>query len=426
VDAIEARQQQGQPGARHRHVVQAAIGIAVARRPGDRCLPPAAVEHRDMVEFESFGAVRGQQQQAALPSRASRPHSASHSMKCWRGRSAPPVSPVYSAAASSSIARTDAWPATGQPAIAGPLTRVARVVVQPVEQPLRVALAPELRAFFPRHLHRDAVQFAASCVAAPSHCHSRAITAQRAQSQSGVRLARRCNSPSTATACVLASPPTGRIWTRPFASGSMLRPCAAGRQLPARTIDADRVRRLHAVRRRRDQPVGGVDQVRRRAVVVDQMHGAGGIVGLEAADELDRSAAEGVDVLVIVADGEEIQARVLVASAAPGEGADQFVLLRPDVLVLVDQNPAEAAQQALALFVGLLWRQLIAAQQRDRLPADVVQRGSEAASLASSWSRPTKLAPTSRMARASQVRTLTARASSPIRSPSRWRICAAA
>jgi hypothetical protein len=52
----------------------------------------------------------------------------------------------------------------------------------------------------------------------------------------------------------------------------------------------------------------------------------------------------------------KIEARVFVAAAASGEGADQFVLPGPDVLVLLDENPAKATQQPVALGVGLLGR----------------------------------------------------------------------
>lgn len=87
------------------------------------------------------------------------------------------------------------------------------------------------------------------------------------------------------------------------------------------------------------------------------------VVG-EPADELDRGAGEGVDVLIIVADSEQVEPAVLVAALAAGQGRDQGVLGGADVLVFVDEDPAEAGQQAVALHIGVLRRQAAPFEQR--------------------------------------------------------------
>jgi len=148
------------------------------------------------------------------------------------------------------------------------------------------------------------------------------------------------------------------------------------REAPARrlrrpdTVDADRLIGLHALAVAPDERIGRRDDVRAAAVVLDQIVQLGGVVLLEPPDVLDAGAAEGVDVLVVVADGEQREPGVLavVLQGAPGDGAHQPVLLGVDVLVLVHQDVPVAGQQLLAGRVrGNAQQRLPALQQVQRL-----------------------------------------------------------
>jgi hypothetical protein len=78
-----------------------------------------------------------------------------------------------------------------------------------------------------------------------------------------------------------------------------------------------------------------------------------------------------------------------------------------DVLVFIDEDPAEAGQQ-VALRVGILWRQAAPFEQRRGFAQDGIE-----VVIACAW-RSAKLAPTRRMASAWQVSTVTPWASLPI------------
>jgi hypothetical protein len=80
---------------------------------------------------------------------------------------------------------------------------------------------------------------------------------------------------------------------------------AAGGEECALFIDTDGLVGLHAVRIEGDELVGGFDDVGGGAVVFDEVMDIGLVVLLEAADELHVGAAEGVDILVIIADGHD-------------------------------------------------------------------------------------------------------------------------
>ena len=110
------------------------------------------------------------------------------------------------------------------------------------------------------------------------------------------------------------------------------------------------------------------------AIVVDEERGLRSIVRLEAADELHRSAVEGVDVLVVVTYREESELAILLVQGSSREGRNQFVLFRVDVLILVHQDPAEAGEKAFAPLVGLLLREVFAAQLGYRLPHHFLER----------------------------------------------------
>ena len=58
---------------------------------------------------------------------------------------------------------------------------------------------------------------------------------------------------------------------------------------------------------------------------------------------------------------------------SPCDGGDQFILVRSDVLILVDQDPAVSLDQRVALRLGLIAGEPIAPQQRDRLLEDLVE-----------------------------------------------------
>ena len=111
--------------------------------------------------------------------------------------------------------------------------------------------------------------------------------------------------------------------------------------------------RFHALAGWRDQGVGGADDICGRPVVFDQKLGLCLVILGKAADEFDRGSGKGVDVLVVVADGKEVEFAVFIAALAPGQGRDQRVLFGADVLVFIDQNPAESGEQAIPLLIGV-------------------------------------------------------------------------
>jgi len=86
-------------GARHRDVVQPTRGIGVA---GGIALVPVAVEHDHMIELESFGAVRSEQQQSGLPTTRFAGPFGEPVEKVGEWRCAPAVSMSYSPTASDS------------------------------------------------------------------------------------------------------------------------------------------------------------------------------------------------------------------------------------------------------------------------------------------------------------------------------------
>ena len=110
-----------------------------------------------------------------------------------------------------------------------------------------------------------------------------------------------------------------------------------------------------------------------RAVVVGQVCGPGLVVFLEAPDVLGGRAAEGVDVLVIVSNGEDGEFLVVFVPGASGQRRYQIVLVPLDVLVLVHQDPTEAGQQAVPLFVGILGRCVSAVEEGGGLDQDLVK-----------------------------------------------------
>jgi hypothetical protein len=57
---------------------------------------------------------------------------------------------------------------------------------------------------------------------------------------------------------------------------------------------------LHPVRSWRNHTIGCMDNRRCGAIVLGQIAGLGSVISLEASDELNRSAGEGIDVLVVI------------------------------------------------------------------------------------------------------------------------------
>ena len=90
-----------------------------------------------------------------------------------------------------------------------------------------------------------------------------------------------------------------------FAHRVQCLPGTTRRLLGAGPFDGDRMRRLHTAACRLDHRVSGGDDVGGRAIVFDQVGGLGVVVRLEAADEFDGCTRERVDVLIVVAHGEE-------------------------------------------------------------------------------------------------------------------------
>ena len=127
-------------------------------------------------------------------------------------------------------------------------------------------------------------------------------------------------------------------------------------------VDVDRTLGLHPLLRRFNDGIGCRDDVGRGAVVCRQVAGPGIVIFFKPADELHRSALEGIDVLVVVSHGKEGEFAGVLVQAAPGQGRDQLVLIGINILVLVNQDPAETRQQLLPPPVGLLHQQILPPQ----------------------------------------------------------------
>ena len=151
-------------------------------------------------------------------------------------------------------------------------------------------------------------------------------------------------------------------------------PRPARRVFLARPVDMDRAVGLHPFPRRRDDRVGRRNNVAGRAVIGGEVGGLRAVVRFEPADEFDRRALEGVNVLVVVADREQGELAGLVLDGPPGQRGNQGIFLFADILVFVDKDPAEAGEQPFPLFVRLLRRQALAAQQTGCAVQDVPEQ----------------------------------------------------
>ena len=113
-----------------------------------------------------------------------------------------------------------------------------------------------------------------------------------------------------------------------------------------------------------------VDDVAGRAVVLDEILLLRVVFLREAADEAHRCALPRVDVLIVVADGEQVQSRIVFGQRLSGERRDEFVLRLADVLVLVDQNPVEAPEHLLPTDEC---RRLVAPKKLGGVPQDLAE-----------------------------------------------------
>ena len=126
-----------------------------------------------------------------------------------------------------------------------------------------------------------------------------------------------------------------------------------GWQVPALAVHGDGLFGLHPRRCGCNDPVRRLDDMAGRPIILDQVFRPRAVILFELADETDRSAREGIDVLVVVAHREEAEPQVGIVQRAPGDGGDQGVLFAADILIFVDQNPAIALDQRIALCLGL-------------------------------------------------------------------------
>jgi len=87
----------------------------------------------------------------------------------------------------------------------------------------------------------------------------------------------------------------------------------------------------------------------------------------------ETGTGESIDVLVIIAHGKQGKPLVGVVQRSPGDGGDQCVFFGSDVLVFVDQDPAIALDQRLALRFGLGPAEALAVDQVHRLAQQGVE-----------------------------------------------------
>ena len=130
---------------------------------------------------------------------------------------------------------------------------------------------------------------------------------------------------------------------------------------------------LHPVRGPLNDTAGRFNYVVRGAIVLHQVSGLCPVLGLEPVDVLGGRSAEGVDVLVVVAHGQDAQFLVGFIPGAAGQRRDQVVLLLLNVLVLVHQDPPESGHDAVPLLVGLRTVGALALQNSGGLDENVVE-----------------------------------------------------
>ena len=109
-------------------------------------------------------------------------------------------------------------------------------------------------------------------------------------------------------------------------------------------INADRLANLHAVRIGGNQQVCGLDDMASGTVVFHQVENLSRVILVETADEFHIAAAERVNVLIIVSDGQDGEFKVGVIQRPAGNRADQLVLRLVNVLVFVHQDMLETGE----------------------------------------------------------------------------------
>ncbi len=121
----------------------------------------------------------------------------------------------------------------------------------------------------------------------------------------------------------------------------------------APVVDLDGMCTLHAILIVLNQAVGGLDDVGGGTIVPGQVVSLGVVILFEATDKADIRFAEGVDRLVVITHGHQVQARVLILFAFANQCGDQLVLLFVNVLIFVDEQELQPTQQLFPLFFQL-------------------------------------------------------------------------
>ncbi|MPN15402.1 hypothetical protein SDC9_162734 [bioreactor metagenome] len=122
---------------------------------------------------------------------------------------------------------------------------------------------------------------------------------------------------------------------------------AMGQVVPG-MVDTDVLAGLHALARGFDDAVGRVDDVLGGTVVFHQRVASRVVVGFELADVAHTGAVERIDVLVVIANHHQRDAVFFGLQRATGDGADQGVVVAVDVLIFIDEQEAQAGEQAVA------------------------------------------------------------------------------
>ena len=339
---LEAHERKGLPGARHRDVVQPARIVWILAMSG---AVPAAVQCGHMIELQTLCAVRGQQQKAALaPANVTPPFGQPLDEVAHRGFPAAGFQRVLVDGLAQQVVPRAGGFRLRSAVQGGAVDDTALPAAQPFDERPGLAQAPEVRNFLIARLRRNTVRLAERAhrnqilPLARDHRAPRPVPVRRKGGKAqqlrhgGSRLRNRV----AAGRQDLHPPQRDRV---------EFLPRSARRVLHARSVDVEGVPGLHPLPRRLDHRVGGGDDVAGGTVVAGEIGGPGSVIRLETADELHRGAVEGVDVLIVVADREQGELARLVVERSPGQRRYQGVLVRADVLVLIDKDPAEPRQQ---------------------------------------------------------------------------------
>ncbi len=122
-----------------------------------------------------------------------------------------------------------------------------------------------------------------------------------------------------------------------------------------------------------DHCIGGINDVLRGAVILQHRLGPGAVVLLEFPDVRGGGAGESVDVLVVVAHGEEVEPPARLPPGASCQCRYEIVGVLVDVLVLVDEQPREAGKELLPQLIGVLGVFALALQVPGCLQEDLLE-----------------------------------------------------